>query len=198
MTETLQRNDFLVEEGGALRAAFSFDIRDPESGETLLECREPPLGRLTKLLRFSDLKRTTPFRLDVRTPGGHPVMRITRGVPIMVSCVQVFDDEGVPIGGFRQKPFSIAGAFDVLDAQGHQVCRLQGKATGTEFSFVAPDNIVLAKISKQWAGMRKELLTSADNYLLSIEKAVPNDRTIRCLILASAICIGMVVKFRLP
>jgi uncharacterized protein YxjI len=198
MTDILQRNDFLVEEGAALRAAFSFDIRDPETGDALLECREPPLSGLTKVLRFSDLKRTTPFHLDVFTPEGLQVMKISRGVPIMVSCVEVFDAEGVPIGGFRQKPFSIAGAFDVLDAQGQQVCRLQGKATGTEFSFVAPDNIVLAKISKQWAGIRKELLTSADNYLLSIEEAVPDDNTIRSLILASAICISMVVKFRLP
>ncbi len=198
MTDVLQRNQFLVEESGAFRAAYSFDIRDPESHETLMACREPPLTGLTRLLRFSDLKRTTPFRLDVTATDGQSLMRISRGIPIAVSRVEVFDRDGVPIGGFRQKPFSISGAFDVLDARGEQVCRLKGKATGTTFEFETQDNVVLARILKQWAGMRKELLTTADHYLLSIEEAVPDDPTIRSLILASAICVCMVVKFRLP
>ena len=199
MIPDLSRNEYLVEEhSGLLKSAFDFDIRDPESGDVLFHCREKELCRITRILRYSELKRTTPFELCVSTPDDQLVMTVARGVPIVASRVRVTDNDGILIGGFKQKPFSIAGAFDVLDARGQRVCRLRGRSPGKEFDFVTDDDVVLAKVMKQWAGLRKELLTSADNYLLRIDSAVPDDGTIRRLILASAICIGMVVKFELP
>ena len=199
MNSDLAHNEFLVEEhAGLLKAAFDFDIRDPRGGDVLLHCRERELRRATRVLRYSKLKRTTPFELQVSTPDDRPVMTVARGVPVFTSRVRVTDDDGVPIGAFKQKAFSIAGAFDVLDARGHCVCRLHGRSPGREFDFVTPDGVVLARVMKQWAGLRKEMLTSADHYLLRIDAAVPDDGTIRRLILASAICIGMVVKFELP
>jgi len=199
MMPDLSRNEFLVEEhSGLLQSAFDFDIRDPKTGEVLLLCREKEPRGFTRFLRYSELKRTTPFELRVTTPADQPVMTVSRGVPIMASRVRVTDDDGILIGGFKQKPFSIAGAFDVLDARGQRVCRLRGRSPGKEFDFVTDDDVVLAKVMKQWAGLRKELLTSADNYLLRVDSAVPDDGTIRRLILASALCIGMVVKFELP
>ena len=101
------------------------------------------------------------------------------------------------MGGFDQKPFSISGAFDVVDASGAAVCRLKGGLTGWSHSFVA-DNVTLAKVTKKWAGLGKELLTSADDFMLEIDETVPPDSTVRQLIFASVICIGLVLKVELP
>ena len=52
----------------------------------------------------------------------------------------------------------------------------------------------LAHVSKKWAGLGKELFTSADNYVLSIADSVPADHVARQLIIAAVMCIDMVLK----
>ena len=55
-------------------------------------------------------------------------------------------------------------------------------------------NQELAHVSKKWAGLGKELFTSADNYMLEISSSVPADNPVRLLILAAVMCIDMVLK----
>lgn len=195
MIDALNKNVFFVKEHiGLLKAARNYDILDPRTGEVILECREENLGFFTKLFRFSDFKRITPFDIHVRTPDNQPVLRVTRGIPIFFSKVRVLDENNNPIGEFRQKPVSISGTFDVLDANGRPVCKLKGRRAGWDFLFLTPDDVELAHVTKKWAGLGKELLTRADNYMLQIDKAVPWNSTLRQLILASLMCIDLVVK----
>ena len=57
MSELVNSNLFLVKEHvGLFKAANNYDIYDPASGEMIMQCREPSLGLLTKLLRFTDFK----------------------------------------------------------------------------------------------------------------------------------------------
>ena len=194
MDELLNRNLFLVKEHvGLLKAANDFDVFDPQTGQEILHCREEKLGVLTRLLRFTDAKRMTPFEVEIRRPDGTVLIRVRRGVSVFLSRVDVLDQGGVRIGGFRQKLFSIGGRFDVLDVADTPVCTLKGKWTGWSFKFER-DGIPLAEVSKKWAGAGRELLTSADNYVLQIAESVPRDAPIRPLILAAVMCIDMVLK----
>ena len=54
--------------------------------------------------------------------------------------------------------------------------------------------VELANVTKKWAGLGKELFTSADNYMLSIGQSVPSTDASRILILAAVMCIDMVLK----
>lgn len=194
MTDALNKNQFIVKEHvGLFKAANNFDIFDPETGSMVMECREDHLGLFTKIFRFSDYKRMTPFDIRVRTTDGKQVVRVTRGVTVFLSKVKVFDHEDREIGGFRQKFWSIGGKFDVLDRTGQVVCSLNGKWTGWEFAFVR-DNLELARVTKKWIGLGKEMFTTADTYMLSISPEVPPDSAIRRLILAAVMCIDMVLK----
>ena len=56
------------------------------------------------------------------------------------------------------------------------------------------DETELAHVAKQWAGLGKELFTSADNYMLEINQAVPKDNPVRMLIIGAVLCIDMVLK----
>ena len=56
------------------------------------------------------------------------------------------------------------------------------------------DDVELAHVTKKWAGLGKELFTSADNYVLEISDSVPPDNPIRQLIMAAVMCIDMVLK----
>jgi uncharacterized protein YxjI len=197
--EVLNRNLFFIrEEPGLLRPANNCDILDPETGRVIMECREQDLKGIRLFLRFSEMKRTTPFDIRVRTPDGQPVLSVRRGVPIVVSMVRVFDEDDVLLGGFRQKLFSVSGAFDVLDAADQPVCRIKGGFSGWNFAFLGPDDVELAHVTKKWAGLGKELFTSADDYVLQIDEVVPRDSAIRQLILASVICISLIVKISVP
>jgi len=194
MHPALNKNLFLVKEHvGMFKAANNFDIFDPETGAEVMHCREDRLGLFTKMLRFTDYKRMTPFDIEVRTPNGEPVVRVSRGISLFLSKVTVLNENDQPIGGFKQKFFSIGGKFDVLDHNDQPICSLKGKWTGWDFRFVR-DDLEFAHVTKKWAGLGKEMFTSADNYVLSISQEVPPDNPLRQLILAAVLCIDMVLK----
>lgn len=194
MHPILKQNLFFIKEQvGVFKAANNFDILNPETKEIIMTCREEQLGFFTKLLRFSDYKRMTPFHIEVKTPSGEQVLEIKRGISIFLSTVEVLDEKGILIGRFKQKFFSIGGKFDVLDPQDNVICTLKGKWTSWDFKFLR-DSIELASVSKKWAGFGKELFTTADNYMLSIDDFVKKEDSARCLILAAVLCIDMVIK----
>ena len=197
MHPVLNRNLFLVKEHlGFFKAANNFDIYDPQTKEQILQCREDRLGIFTKLLRFTDYKRFTPFDIDVRTPSGEPILHVRRGISIFLSKVDRARRRRKRhrIGGFKQKLFSIGGAFHrARFARRTPICHLKGKWTGWDFRFMSGDQ-ELAHVTKKWAGLGKEMFTTADNYMLSISEHVPPDSQIRQLILAAVLCIDMVLK----
>jgi uncharacterized protein YxjI len=194
MHEVLKKNIFLVKEHvGIFKAANNFDIYDPNTGAIIMECREERLGVFTKLFRFTKYKQMTPFDIQIRTPDGRQLVRITRGVSLFLSRVQVLDEKDQVIGGFKQKFFSIGGSFTVLDPQDNPICLLQGKWTGWNFRFMDGET-ELAHVTKKWAGIGKELFTSADNYVLEISASVSPDDPARQMILAAVMCIDMVLK----
>ncbi|PWJ45079.1 phospholipid scramblase-related protein [Sediminitomix flava] len=194
MTEVLAKNLFFIKEHvGMFKASNNYDIYDPETNEMFMTCREENLGFFTKLLRFTDYKRMTPFNIEIRTASGEKVLTVKRGISIFLSTVEVFDANDQLIGMFKQKFFSIGGKFSVLDAQENELCKLKGKWTSWDFKFVK-DDVQFAHVSKEWAGLGKELFTTADNYMLEIDANIPADHPIRQLILAAVMCIDMVLK----
>ncbi|MBL6447150.1 RNAase [Fulvivirga sp. 29W222] len=194
MNTTLSQNLFLVKEHvGMFKAANNYDIYDPDTQQIIMNCREEKLGFFTKLLRFTDYKRMTPFHVEIKTPTGDKVLTVKRGVSFFVSTVEVFDENEKLIGKFKQQFFSIGGKFKVLDAKENHLCTLKGKWTSWDFKFVK-DDIEMAHVSKKWAGLGKELFTSADNYVLKIDEKIPGDNPIRILIMAAVMCIDMVLK----
>ena len=193
MNSILNNNVFLVKEHvGIFKASNNYDIHDPATGNILMECREN-IGFITKIFRFTDYKRMTPFNITVSTPDGKQIVRVSRGVSIFLSNVDVFDENDQRVGGFKQKFFSIGGSFNVLDKTDNILCTLKGNWVGWDFKFVS-GNDELAQVTKQWAGIGKELFTSADNYVLKISDKVSADSSIRQLILAAVLCIDMVLK----
>jgi Scramblase. len=195
MHPALNKNLFFVKEHVKIfKAASSFDIFDPETKQPLLECREENLGFFTKMFRFTDYKRMTPFNMEIKTPQGQTILTVRRGVSFILSTVEVLDEQNRLIGKFKQKFFSIGGKFEVMDASERSLCMLKGKWTSWDFKFVSNDGKEFATVSKKWSGLGKELFTSADNYILQISTDVPADNPLRMLIMAAVMCIDLVLK----
>ena len=92
------------------KAANSYDIFDPESNQKIIECREPNLGFFTKLFRFTDYKRMTPFHVEVRTPDGSNILSVKRAFSILHSSVQVFDEDDKLVALLRKNCFLLAAS----------------------------------------------------------------------------------------
>lgn len=194
MHKILNQNLFFIKEHvGIFKAANNYDIYNPDTQEMIMTCREENLGFFTKMFRFTDYKRMTPFHIEIKTTAGEPVLSVKRGFTFILSKVDVFDEKNVLVGRFKQKFFSIGGKFDVLDPNDQILCTLKGKWTGWDFKFVR-ETIEFAHVTKKWAGIGKEMFTSADNYILEINKDLPQDSSMRTLILAAIMCIDMVLK----
>ncbi len=194
MHPILNKNLFFVKEQvGMFKASNNYDIFDPETREQLLTCREPNLGFIAKMFRFTDYKRMTPFHIEIRTTSGDLVLEVKRGTTLFLSKVEVLDANGRVVGRFKQKFFSLGGKFDVFDANDQVLCNLKGKWSGWDFKFIR-DNVEFAYVTKEWAGLGKELFTTADNYVLGINDKVPADNDLRILIMAAVMCIDMVLK----
>jgi uncharacterized protein YxjI len=194
MNPILNRNLFFVKEHvGMFKASNSYDVLDPETKEIILNCREDNMSFFTKMLRFTDYKRMTPFLVTVKTPQGATVLSVKRGWTFFRSVVEVMDDNGQLVGTFRQRMLSIGGKFDLLAPDGSLLCTLKGKWTSWDFSF-EKDGQTFARVNKKWAGLGKELFTTADNYMLGIEESVAPNHPMRIMIMAAVMCIDMVLK----
>lgn len=195
MNAVLNKNLFFVKEHIKMfKAANSFDIFDPQTQEMVMQAREDRLGFFTKIFRFTDYKRMTPFEIDINTPSGERILTVKRGVSFFVSTVEVLDEKDQLIGQFKQKFFSFGGKFEVLDASERSLCWLKGKWTSWDFRFVSNDGKEFASVTKKWSGFGKEFFTSADNYVLQINEQVPANHSLRQLILAAVMCIDLVLK----
>lgn len=194
MNPILNANHFFVKEhAGIFKAANNYDIYNPQTKEVLLNCREENLGFFTKMLRFTDYKRMTPFNVVIKTSDGAKVLTVKRGISFFRSKVEVLDENDSVIGKFKQQFFSIGGKFNVLDENDNILCVLKGKWTSWDFRFVR-DTTEFAQVTKKWSGIGKELFTSADNYMLTISDKVPENNNLRLLIMGAVMCIDMVLK----
>ena len=112
MNSILQQNLFFVKEHtGVFKAANNYDILNPNTKEMILHCREENLGIFSKIFRFTDYKRMTPFHIEIKTPAGQKVVTVKRGVSIFLSTVEVLDENDRLIGTFDQKLFSMNKAM---------------------------------------------------------------------------------------
>lgn len=194
MHPVLNRNLFFIKEHvGFFKISSNYDVLDPATGQMILTCRESQLGFFTKMFRFTKYRKMTPFNIQIATPDGQPVLSVKRGVSFFLSKVDVLNEQQQRVGGFKQHFFSLGGAFTVLGADDTPVCELKGTWTSWEFNFKS-GNQELAKVSKKWAGLGKELFTSADNYILQISEQVPPDHPVRMLIMGAVMCIDQVLK----
>ncbi|MFT6746580.1 MAG: hypothetical protein ACJAZ2_000921 [Glaciecola sp.] len=194
MNSILKRNQYFIKEHvGMFKAANNYDILDPESQEIIMNCREEKLGFFTKMLRFTKYKRMTPFNVEIKTTTGEKILSVKRGVSIFVSSVEVLDENDKLVGKFKQKFFSIGGKFDVLTPEDKLICTLKGKLLGWDFKFTNGDQ-EYARVNKKFDGIAKELFTTADNYMLTIDEKVEAENPLRLIVVGAVMCIDMVLK----
>lgn len=185
---------FIREHAGLLKLTDVYDILDPETKARIGQAREEVSG-LVKVLRLLISKQLMPTRVAVYEGSegkpGKLVFSIRRGVAILRSRIDVSDAAGTSLGYLQAKVFSLGGAFRVFTADGKEVALVKGDWKGWNFRFLSGET-ELGLVTKKWAGLGKELFTSADNYMISIN-GTP-EPTMNLLLIASGLAIDTVLK----
>jgi len=191
----LQLNRILVKERvGLFKLADCYDLFDPDSGRSVGVCQELPPW-YTHVLRLVVNKLMLPTVVEVVPEGRtQPLFRIRRGFKLFRSVVQVEDGIGRPLGTLRSKLLSFRLEFAVLDTTGKEIAKVNGDWKGWNFQLVSPKGEVLGTITKKWAGIGKELFTSADNYMIELSEGKQDEAKSRSMLLAAALAIDICFK----
>jgi uncharacterized protein YxjI len=188
------RTTYLIKEHvGLMKLTQNYDILDAATGQQIGIAREEP-GDLIKYIRIVLGKRWLPTTVNFyESDGGRALLSIHRGVRLLRARVTV-SKEGQFLGTFQAKVFSIGGAFRVLDAQERDVALIKGDWKGWNFVMTSASGEELGRVTKKWAGIGKELFTTADNYVVSLAPRAAGDPTVGPLLLAAGVAIDTVFK----
>ncbi|MBS2024476.1 MAG: hypothetical protein JST92_18910 [Deltaproteobacteria bacterium] len=121
------------------------------------------------------------------------MLTLDRGFSLFRSCVDVTNHEGRHLGYFKSKVFSFGGGLDVYSTTDELIAEVSGDWKGWNFSFRNKAGMELGIVAKKWAGLAKELFTSADNYALVLHDTFEGDAS---LLLSAALAIDIIYKER--
>lgn len=189
-----QKMFFVKEQVQFLKLAGTYDILDPETSRPLAVAKEEP-GAIIKLLRLFISKLLLPTKVVVyNTTDQSVLLSIVKPLSFIRSKVSIFNNTGNEIGYFKSKVLTIGGGFWVYDPSDHQVAEVKGDWKGWNFKFLSADGEELGTVTKKWAGIGKELFTTADNYIIALteNKELPSDQVI--LLVAAGLAIDLVFK----
>ena len=190
----LHLRTYLVKERvGMLKLVDTYDIYDPETGQKIAEAHEEIPG-WSKMARLFINKRLLPTTVSIYPEGeDYAVLTIHRGVALLRSKVTVVNAEGEAIGYFKSKLFTLGGGFYVYYPDDTQFADVKGDWKGWNFKFHTSDGRVLGTVTKKWAGLGKEMFTSADNYVIALEEEATGEEA-SALMLAAGLAIDTVFK----
>jgi uncharacterized protein YxjI len=187
---------FIREHVGFMKLSNTYDILDPETQRQIGVAQERP-GALIQVLRFLINKQQLPTKIFVYSGDDAEnesalLFSIQRGITLFRSRIDILDRDGKTMGWMKSKAFSLGGAFRVHDAADNEVALVKGDWKGWNFRFLDHAEQEIGNITKKWAGVGKELFTSADNYIIALKGASSPDRS--ALLLAAGLAVDTVYK----
>ena len=187
---------FIREHVGFMKLSDTYDIFDPETQVQVGVAKEKP-GAAIKVLRFLVNKQLMPTKVFVYDGVNHEdesklLFSIHRGFTMFRARVNVCDAQGTVVGWLRSKAFSLGGAFYVFDAADNEIAFVKGDWKGWNFRFLDKSGNEIGTITKKWAGIGKELFTSADNYIIALNHEPSPEKAV--LLLAAGLAVDIIYK----
>ena len=165
-----------------------------EDGTQIGMVRQEGQSKLKKAARLvSNLDQFMSHTLAVYDDSENKVLELVRPRKVFKSKVQVKDASGREVGEITQKNVFGKIRFDLEGAGGQPLGQIRAQNwRAWNFTIVDASDKEVATISKKWAGLGKEMFTTADNYAVEIQPSVTGD--LRLLVLASAAGIDTALK----
>jgi len=193
------KNVFVVKERVAfLKLTDTYDILDAESGVVTGIAREirPTWAKLLRLLVSKTLLPTVVEVREGEGENGQLVVVLRKGFGILTHKVSLEDNAGRVLNQLASKLFSLGGGFKVNSPDGQQVADMKGDWKGWNFTLTEYHGQEIGRVTKKWAGLGKELFTSADNYIVETSTGFTGNKEKKRLLLASSLALDIIFKER--
>jgi len=149
-----------------MKLTDAYDVLDPVTGAELGLVKEEPKAAWLRLLIN---KKLLPTKVMVYEADGQTVaLRIEKPFTFWRTRLSVYDGQGRFVGLLRTKFISFKRELLVEDANERPVGSFSGKWLSWTRELVDGSGQVIGTMDKKWAGLGKELFTSADNYHLEV------------------------------
>lgn len=164
-----------------------------QNGNQIAAVRQVGQSTLKKIMRVvSNLDQYMTHTLEVVDMNGNVLLTITRPRKIVKSRFEITDGAGNQIGTVSQK--NVFGKIKFsLDAGGQNVGSIDAENwRAWNFSIKDASGTEVARITKTWEGLLKTAFTTADNYVVKIEREL--QEPLRSLVIASALTVDTALK----
>ncbi len=195
MTDLLNADVLIVNQKAKLiELTNEYTVSNPE-GQVVGFIRQENQSMARKALRLlTKIDQYLPVSLGVFDAGGERVLHLTRPAKFMKSTVEVADGAGVNVGRIVQQNVIGKIRFGFEDRTGQALGEIRAENwRAWNFSIVDASGREVGRITKKWAGVGKELFTTADNYVFEVT-APDVDPTLRQLMLGAAAAIDTALK----
>jgi uncharacterized protein YxjI len=170
-----------------------YDVTDPATGALLAQVVEVGQSGLKKAVRFlGNYDQFFTHRLEVRDPSGTVLLQMTRPAKVFKSRMQIAQGDGTPVGeivqdnvfGKKRFGFSVGGAIiGGIRAENWR---------SWDFAIEVGQGVEVGRLKQKWAGIGRELFTTADHYQVLIHHELPYP--LRLMVLASAVTVDTALK----
>ena len=130
-----------------------------------------------------------PLTLNFIDGEGRSLMVAKRKFFWFFSHLDFYSPEGSPLGSMVRRFKIIGRRFDVYDDQ-EQVGSIHGPMLRPNTFWLRRDGNELAKITKRWSGLSREMFTAADTFSVEFTDRMASE-PLRWLILGSALAIDL-------
>lgn len=184
--QVINHNTVIVDEKVTLRSNH-YNLLDEEGRS---------LGQIIERRRFWHylLKRYfSPFTLSLVDLDNHTVAQLHKGWSFLAPSYRIIDNNDKLIAFIKSRVTLLKSKADMFLPNGQLLATMEGNWKAWNFSITASDGKVLANIDKKFNGVMKELFTTADKYVVSINPEI-SDCDVRVAILFVACAIDMILK----
>lgn len=194
MPELLEYDRLVVNQKAKLiELTNEYRIRD-EEGNDVGVIKQEGQSAARKLLRLvSSVDQFLTVRLSVYDAAGRKVVGLRRPAKILKSTVEVTDGSDQMIGRIVQQNVLGKIRFGLEAVGGMALGEIRAENwRAWDFAVTDARGAEVARITKKWSGLGKELFTTADNYVLELTPAATGP--LRQLALAAAAGIDTALK----
>jgi uncharacterized protein YxjI len=164
-----------------------------QSGTQIGSVAEVGQSTLKKAARLvSRLDQFMTHTYEIRDASEQPVLLLTRPRKFMKSKFQIARPDGIVVGEITQK--NVLGKIRFsLNANGQEVGTLNAENwRAWNFNIQDANGTEVARVTKKWEGLAKNVFTTADNYVVELLTAIEDP--LRSLVVAAALCIDTALK----
>ncbi|MCE9534687.1 MAG: oxidoreductase [Planctomycetes bacterium] len=191
----LERTKFLIKEHVTyIKTTDTYDIKDPETETLIGQAKEVP-GSLVAALRWVISKNFMPTTVEIRDTSDELQFTLRRGWYLFRARIEVKDAQGELIGYFRSKIMTLGGAFEVYTKDNALFAQVRGgKRWFFDYHLHTPEGMEIGQVTKKFGGVVKEIFTSADAFLVTVNEKFTEQKAAKILLLAAAIAVDMIYK----